>query len=53
MSTPFGFGPPLWTELVEKAGALRELLETEAEIVDDEAVHDAAESLRAALRPYV
>jgi hypothetical protein len=53
MSTPFGFGPPLWTELVEKAGTLRELLETEAEIVDDEAVHDAAESLRAALRPYV
>ena len=53
MDTPFGFGPPVWTELVEKAGALRGLLETDAEVVDDEAVHDAAESLRTALRPYV
>jgi hypothetical protein len=53
MPTPFGFGPPMWAELVQKAGALRELLETEAEIVDDEAVHDAAETLRTALRPYV
>jgi hypothetical protein len=53
MPTPFGFGPPVWTELVEQASALRELLETDAEIVDDEAVHAAAESLRATLRPYV
>lgn len=53
MSTPFGYAPPVWTELVEKAAELRGLLETEAEIVDDEAVHDAATRLRTALRPYV
>lgn len=53
MSTPFGFGPPVWKELVEQAGALRALLETEEETVDDEAVVEAATSLRTALRPYV
>jgi hypothetical protein len=53
MSTPFGFGPPVWTGLVEQAGALRALLETEEELVDDEAVQQAATDLRAALRPYV
>jgi hypothetical protein len=53
MSTPFGYAPPVWSELVEKAGELQALLETEAEVVDDEAVHDAANRLRTALRPYV
>jgi hypothetical protein len=53
MPTPFGFAPPVWTELVGEASTLRALLETEAEIVDDEAVHAAASKLRAALRPYV
>jgi hypothetical protein len=53
MSTPFGFSPPVWTELVAKAEELRKLLETEAEIVDDDAVHEAATGLRTALRPYV
>ena len=53
MATPFGFAPPVWTELVEQAGELQALLETEDEIVDDEAVHAAASKLRTALRPYV
>jgi hypothetical protein len=53
MPTPFGYAPPVWSELVEKAGELRVLLETEAEVVDDEAVHEAATRLRTALRPYV
>jgi hypothetical protein len=53
MSTPFGFAPPVWSELVERSGELRALLETEAEIVNDDAVHDAATRLRTALRPYV
>lgn len=53
MATPFGFAPPLWNDLVAQAGALQQLLETEAEVVDDEAVHDAAEKLRTVLRPYV
>lgn len=53
MPTPFGFAPPVWTDLLDRAGELRTLLETDAEIVDDEAVHDAATRLRSALRPYV
>jgi hypothetical protein len=53
MRAPFGFAPALWTELVEQATELRRLLETETEIVDDEAVVQAATRLRAALRPYV
>ena len=53
MPTPFGFGPPVWSELVERAGELRALLETEAEVVDDDAVVDCATRLRAALRQYV
>jgi hypothetical protein len=53
MDTPFGFGPPVWKDLVERATGLRGLLETDAEVVDDEAVQEAATSLRTALRPYV
>ena len=53
MPAPFGFAPTLWGELVEQATELRRLLETETEIVDDEAVSDAATRLRSALRPYV
>jgi len=53
MPTPFGFGPPIWAELVEQADALRELLVTDSEVVDDEAVLEAATRLRSALRPYV
>lgn len=53
MATPFGFAPPVWKELVEQAGSLQALLETEAEVVDDDAVVEAATALRAALRPYV
>lgn len=53
MPTPFGYAPPVWQELVDKADELRALLETEAEVVDDDAVHDAANRLRTALRPYV
>jgi hypothetical protein len=53
MPLPFGFAPPLWDELVERAGELRRLLETEAEVVDDDAVVDVATRLRSALRPYV
>ena len=53
MPTPFGFAPPVWSELIEQAGELQALLETEAEVVDDEAVHETATRLRAVLRPYV
>lgn len=53
MATPFGFSPPVWTELVEQAGVLRQLLETEEETVDDDAVVEAATKLRTTLRPYV
>lgn len=53
MAPPFGFAPPLWKELVAGAGELRSLLETESEIVDDDAVVEVATRVRAALRPYV
>jgi hypothetical protein len=53
MAPPFGFAPALWNELVEQATELRRLLETETEVVDDEAVVGAATKLRSALRPYV
>ena len=53
MAPPFGFAPPLWEQLVAEANELRRLLETEEEIVDDDAVVAAATKLRSALRPYV
>jgi hypothetical protein len=53
MAAPFGFAPPLWQDFVDRAQELRRLLETESEIVDDEAVAEAAGRLRTALRPYV
>jgi hypothetical protein len=53
MPTPFGFAPPTWNDLLAQAGELRALLETEAEVVDDEAVHDAASKLRSAIRPFI
>ena len=53
MPPPFGFAPALWNELVAQATELRRLLETETEVVDDDAVVAAATALRAALRPYV
>ena len=53
MAPPFGFAPPLWEELVGAAAELRRLLETEAETVDDDAVAEAASTLRTKLRPYV
>jgi hypothetical protein len=53
MPVPFGFSPPVWTELNERAGELRRLLESEAELVDDAAVVEVATRLRGALRPYV
>lgn len=51
--TPFGVDPTVWDDIVGQAGALRELLETEEEIVDDEAVEAAAQHLHATLRPLV
>lgn len=53
MAAPFGFAPPLWSEIGERAAALRRLLETDAEVVDDEAVVEEATRLRTLLRPYV
>lgn len=53
MNAPFGFAPAMWEELVERAQELRQLLETEAEVVDDDAVAESATRLRTALRPYV
>jgi hypothetical protein len=53
MPPPFGFDQPVWEELVERAQDLRRLLETETEVVDDDAVAEVATRLRAALRPYV
>jgi hypothetical protein len=51
--TPFGFDPKAWDDIVGQAGALRQLLETDEEIVDDEAVEVAARELYATLRPFV
>lgn len=51
--TPFGFDPADWQAIGAQAAALRELLETEEEIVDDEAVEAAAKQLHATLRPFV
>jgi hypothetical protein len=53
LAAPFGFVPKVWEELVAAGQQLRQLLETEAEVVDDEAVVEAATTLRATLRPYV
>ena len=53
MAPPFGFAPPLWEQLVAEANELRRLLETEEEVVDDDAVVEAATKLRSTLRPYV
>jgi hypothetical protein len=53
MPVPFGFGPPVWKELQEAATRLRDLLVSESELVDDEAVLQAATDLRTTLRPYV
>ena len=53
MALPFGFAPAVWEELLERAAALRRLLETDDEVVDDDAVVEAATRLRAALRNYV
>jgi hypothetical protein len=51
--TPFGFDPGAWDDIVGQAGALRRLLETEEEVVDDEAVEAAAKQLHTTLRPFV
>lgn len=53
MSVPFGFSPPVWEELNDRAGELRRLLEAETELVDDLAVIETATRLRTALRPFV
>lgn len=50
---PFGYSPPVWEELLERAAELRRLLETDEAVVDDDAVVEAAIRLRSALRPYV
>lgn len=52
-STPFGFDPKAWDDIVSQGAGLRELLETEEEIVDDEAVEAAAKQLYETLRPFV
>ena len=53
MAVPFGFAPPVWEELRERAAELRRLLEAETELVDDLAVIETATRLRTALRSYV
>jgi hypothetical protein len=53
MTVPFGFSPPVWEELGERAAELRRLLEADTELVDDLAVIETATRLRTALRPYV
>lgn len=53
MPAPFGFAPQLWEQIGGAADELRRLLETDEELVDDDAVVDAATQLRAVLRPYV
>ncbi len=50
MAVPYGFAPALWQDVVERAAALREAIESDA---DDDTVIDAATSLRAMLRPLV
>jgi hypothetical protein len=53
MPVPFGFAPPVWEELRDRAAELRRLLEADTELVDDAAVIETATRLRAALRTYV
>lgn len=50
---PFGFDPKAWEDILAQADALRELLETEETVVDDEAVEAAAKQLHSTLRPFV
>lgn len=53
MGPPFGFDRGVWEGFQREAANLRELLEAESDVVDDDAVADAATRLRAALRDYV
>ena len=53
MAPPFGFAPAAVGRAGRAGHRARRLLETEAEVVDDDAVVEAATKLRAALRPYV
>jgi hypothetical protein len=50
LAVPYGFAPAVWRGLVDSANELRGMLEGDA---DDEAVRQAAESLRHQLRPWV
>lgn len=47
---PYGFAPALWRDVVGRAEALREAIESDA---DDDTVIEAATALRTALRPLV
>jgi hypothetical protein len=47
---PYGFAPPTWKDIVTQATELREALEGDA---DDDAIIDAATTLRTTLRQYV
>jgi hypothetical protein len=51
LSTPYGFADADWTAVVERAGAMVELLD--ADDTEDETVEEAAGLLRTLLRQYV
>jgi len=54
MSLPFGFEPPVWRQLVERAGGLREALDvTGDDSWTDEEINEAAADLRDLVRPYI
>jgi hypothetical protein len=53
MAPPFGFDTRTWEAVIEQARALARLLESEASLVDDEEVVEAAQRLRTTLRPLV
>ena len=47
---PYGFAPPIWQDILSQVTGLRDSIEGDA---DDEAIIDAATTLRTTLRQYV
>lgn len=50
---PYGLAEPEWDALREKVKAAADLLLTEEDDIDEDAVAEAANALRTAIRPYV
>jgi hypothetical protein len=53
LPVPYGFSPSDWKIVVTRSAALREMVEQEEDDADEEAVVEAATTLRTLLRSYV